>query len=43
MKTVTIRMQEELASWLSEQGDSMNQTIIDLLNNARYAASVRTK
>nr|DAP41666.1 MAG TPA: Putative antitoxin [Caudoviricetes sp.] len=37
MKTVTIRMQEELASWLSEQGDSMNQTIIDLLNNARYA------
>lgn len=30
-------MPEELASWLSEQGDSMNQAIVDLLDNARYA------
>ena len=37
MKTVTIRMPEDLASWLSEQGDSMNQTIIDLLSNFRNA------
>lgn len=36
-KTVTIRMPEELASWLSEQGDGMNQVIVDLLDNVRYS------
>lgn len=30
-------MPEELASWLSEQGDSMNQVIVGLLENARLA------
>lgn len=30
-------MPEELASWLSDQGDSMNQVIVDLLDNARIA------
>lgn len=36
-KTVTIRMPENLAAWLSEQGDSLNQVIIDLLDNVRYS------
>lgn len=35
--TKTIRMPEDLASWLSEQGDNMNQIIVDLLNNSRIA------
>lgn len=35
--TKTIRMPEELAAWLSEQGDSMNQVIVDLLDNIRYS------
>lgn len=30
-------MPEELASWLSDQGESMNQTIVDQLNNARLS------
>lgn len=36
-KTVTIRMPEDLATWLSEQGDSMNQTIVELLENVHYS------
>lgn len=36
-KTVTIRIPEDLASWLSVQGESMNQTIVDQLNNARLS------
>lgn len=39
IKTVTIRMPEELASWLSEQGDSMNQVIVNLLENLKIARS----
>lgn len=30
-------MPEELASWLSEQGDSVNQVIVNLLDNVRYS------
>lgn len=30
-------MPEDLASWLSGQGDSMNQVIVDLLDNVRYS------
>lgn len=30
-------MPEELASWLSEQGDSVNQVIVNLLDNSRIA------
>lgn len=33
--TKTIRMPEDLASWLSEQGDNMNQAIVDSLCNQR--------
>ena len=35
--TKTIRMPEELFAWLSEEGDSVNQVIVDLLENARIA------
>lgn len=30
-------MPEELAIWLSEQGDSINQVIVNLLDNVRYS------
>lgn len=30
-------MPEDLASWISEQGDSMNQTIVELLENVHYS------
>lgn len=36
-KTITIRMPEDLASWLSDQGESMNKNIVDMLNNARLS------
>lgn len=36
-KTVTIRMPEDLASWISDKGNSVNQTIVDQLQHARYS------
>lgn len=36
-RNVTIRIPDEMTPWLSEQGDVLNQTIINLLNNFRYA------
>lgn len=42
-KTVTIRMPEDQAAWLSEQGGTLNQVIIDLLDNVRYSRAYSLK
>lgn len=35
--TKTIRIPEDLASWLSERGDNMNKAIVDSLCNRRFS------
>ena len=46
MKTVTIRMDEELAAQLEKEGESLNRTIVDnlkRLNRIRYVSEMELK